>query len=338
MPMSINIDRHYPLQALNTFGLDVHAERFCRFHDVESLKEALEASQGLPRLILGGGSNVLFTSDFQGTVLKNEVKGITQIYQDGSCVRLEVGAGEVWHDLVLHTVKHGWGGLENMSLIPGSCGAAPMQNIGAYGVEMKDTFLKLKAYHIQSGEVHEFTKEQCEFGYRESVFKRKLKGQYVILSITVQVSKDPVLNTSYGAIEQELEAMDKEPTVQTVSEAVIRIRQSKLPDPAVIGNAGSFFKNPVIDATLFDKIIQAHPDMPHYPAPEGHKLAAGWLIEQCGWKGKDLGGYGVHDRQALVLVNRGQATGKAIYALSEEIIRSVKGQFGVDLEREVNIV
>jgi len=323
---------------MNTFGLEVSADQFCRFRSVDMLREGLERAQGLPKLILGGGSNILFTSDFHGMVLRNEMGGMELIEERDGQVIIEAGSGVVWHDLVIYAVDQGLGGIENMSLIPGSCGAAPMQNIGAYGVEIKDCFHSLKAYHIATGEIHEFKADDCGFGYRESVFKRKLKGQYVILSISLKLSKNPNLNTSYGAIEKELEAMGLDANVKNISDAVIRIRRSKLPDPAIIGNAGSFFKNPVINEELFQTLIQAHPHMPHYPALEGHKLAAGWLIEQCGWKGKDLGGYGVHDKQALVLVNRGQGTGEKLYELSEEIIKSVNERFQVELEREVNII
>ena len=323
---------------MNTFGLEVAADQFCRFRSVDMLREALERAQGLPKLILGGGSNILFTSDFHGMVMKNEMGGIHIIHEDDDSVQVEAGSGVVWHDLVLYSVDHGWGGIENMSLIPGSCGAAPMQNIGAYGAEVKDSFRSLKAYHIATGEVHEFNGPDCDFGYRESVFKRKFKGQYVILSITLNLKKNPVLNTSYGAIEQELQSMGRAADVKSISDAVIRIRQSKLPDPMVIGNAGSFFKNPVVNEAVFSELIAAYPDAPNYTAPDGKKLAAGWLIEQCGWKGKDLGGYGVHDKQALVLVNRGQGTGEKLFDLSSDIIESVKEKFGVELEREVNII
>jgi UDP-N-acetylmuramate dehydrogenase len=336
--MSISIEKGVSLKHMNTFGLEVAADQFCRFRSVDMLRAGLEKAHGLPKLILGGGSNILFTSDFQGMVLKNEIGEIQVVQEDEDFALVEAGAGVVWHDLVRFAVEKGWGGIENMSLIPGSCGAAPMQNIGAYGVEVKDCFQSLKAYHIASSEIHEFDGKACEFAYRESVFKRKLKGQYVILSVCLRLNKKPSLNTSYGAIELELETMGLNASVKTISDAVIRIRRSKLPDPAVIGNAGSFFKNPVVEDSLFQKLIGLHPSMPNYPAESGKKLAAGWLIEQCGWKGKDLGGYGVHDKQALVLVNRGQGSGEKLYALSEEIILSVKEKFKVEIEREVNII
>ncbi|MFK7784824.1 MAG: UDP-N-acetylmuramate dehydrogenase, partial [Crocinitomicaceae bacterium] len=250
------------------------------------------------------------------------------------------GAGEVWHDFVLHCVENGYGGVENLSLIPGSVGASPMQNIGAYGAEIKDVFVSLEAYHIESGELHSFDKDACEFGYRESVFKRRLKNQYVITSVTFKLNKEHSINSSYGAIEAELEKMEvSNPTIKDISEAVIAIRSSKLPNPAEIGNAGSFFKNPVVDISVLEEIQKNHENVPNYPAPNGKvKLAAGWLIDQAGWKGKTFGNFGVHKMQALVLVNYSNAQGSDIYNLSTEIIADIQSKFGVQLEREVNIL
>jgi UDP-N-acetylmuramate dehydrogenase len=246
----------------------------------------------------------------------------------------------VWHDFVLYSIDENLGGIENLSLIPGSVGASPMQNIGAYGVEIKDVFHELEAYHIETGEVHTFDNESCQFGYRESVFKRRLKNQYIILNVTFRLSKTPSINTSYGAINDELHAMGVvNPTIKDVSNAVIRIRQSKLPNPAEIGNAGSFFKNPVVANTHVDKLKERHPNMPVYPIDENSsKIPAGWLIEQDGWKGKRFDKYGVHAKQALVLVNYGGASGTDILNLSEQIIQSIEKNFGIKLEREVNIV
>ncbi len=335
---SMKVLKDVSLYQYNTFGLDVKTRGFCEFSSEEELIEALVVGSEGPMMILGGGSNVLFTRDYPGMILRNTIPGIQVVSDEREQVLIQSGAGVVWHELVVYCVKHGYGGIENMSLIPGSVGAAPMQNIGAYGVEIKDVFQSLEALHIPTGEVHTFKAEDCQFGYRESVFKRALKGEYVITTVTLSLSKRPTLNTSYGAIEQELERLGKEASIASISEAVINIRRSKLPDPAQIGNAGSFFKNPVISEVQFKSLEMDFPTIPNYPAPSGKKLAAGWLIEQCGWKGKDLGGYGVHDRQALVLVNRGNATGEKVFQLSEDIIDSVYDRFGISLEREVNVI
>ena len=334
------IQENVDLFPVNTFGIHVNARYFALFQSVNELKRLLNDRPQVPLLILGGGSNILLTKDFEGFVLKNELKGIDIVSETESEVLVKAGAGEIWHEFVLYCIEHGYAGLENLSLIPGSVGASPMQNIGAYGVEIKDVFHSLEAYHIESGEMHTFDKEACAFGYRESVFKRKFKDQYVILNVTYRLNKKPNLNTSYGAIESELNKMGiTAPTIRDISNAVIAIRSSKLPDPKVIGNAGSFFKNPVVDQTVVDQILKTHPDAPNYPAEPGkRKLAAGWLIEQAGWKGKTLENYGVHKLQALVLVNYGGATGDQVFQLSSEIIADVEAKFGVTLEREVNIL
>jgi len=330
------------LTPYNTFGIAARADRAAPFRNADELRGLLAdpAVSGNPLLILGGGSNILFTQDFHGTVLRNEVPGIAVVEEDDTHVRVRAGAGETWHEFVLHCVARGWGGVENLSLIPGKVGAAPMQNIGAYGVEIKDTFDSLEALRIADGEVVLFSKEACAFGYRESFFKREGKGLFVILSVTFRLNKEPVLNTSYGNIQEELAKKGiTEPTIRDVSEAVIAIRQSKLPDPVELGNAGSFFKNPVVPTELVDRIRAQEPDVVAYPAGPGmQKLAAGWLIERVGLKGYRNGPQGVHDRQALVLVNHGGATGQGVFALSEHVLRTVKERFGVELEREVNIV
>jgi len=341
--MAMHILRNADLRPFNTFGVPAQAEALARFSDVDQLRGLLAAPElaGMPRLFLGGGSNVLFTHNWPGMVLLNEIPGIHVVNEDERQVWVQAGAGVPWHQFVLHCVDHGWGGVENLSLIPGKVGAAPMQNIGAYGVEIKDTFHSLEALRISDGEVVTFDRETCHFGYRESYFKREGRDQFVILSVTFRLNKAPhVLNTSYGNIQQELERQGiSVPSIKDVSNAVIAIRRSKLPDPAVLGNAGSFFKNPVVTSVLADRIKQDHPDMPSYPAGEGHmKLAAGWLIEKAGWKGHRANDHGVHDKQALVLVNHGGATGQAIYDLSEQVLRSVHERFGVELEREVNIL
>ncbi|GAO43743.1 UDP-N-acetylmuramate dehydrogenase [Flavihumibacter petaseus] len=334
----------YPLQNLNTFGIAAKAATFSRFRSTEELEALLEqkAAQAhhSPLLVLGGGSNLLLTSDVKSWVLKNDVPGIAKLHEDDEAVYVQAGAGENWHGFVQHCITQGWGGLENLSLIPGNVGASPMQNIGAYGVEIKDCFWDLEAYHLEEKAIHTFTASDCAFGYRESVFKHQLKGQYVILNVTYRLQKHPVVNTSYGAIRQELEKMGvHEPGIKEVSQAVIRIRQSKLPDPAVIGNAGSFFKNPAVDKAVFTDLQERFPEIVGYPLPHDQvKLAAGWLIESCGWKGFRRGDAGCHAQQALVLVNYGHATGKEIYTLSQEILDSVQFRFGVVLEREVNII
>lgn len=334
------ISYNVSLRPYNTFGIDVEATAFAAFSSVSELGELLRENAGkLPLLILGGGSNILFTRPVDALVLRNDIKGFEVVSDDGEIIEVKAGAGENWHSFVRHCVENGWAGLENLSLIPGSVGASPMQNIGAYGVEIKDRFVSLEAWHIASGELHTFTAEQCRFGYRESVFKRELKDQYIIVSVTYRLSHTPSFNTSYGAIGSELAEMGVgELSIQAVSQAVMNIRKSKLPDPAVLGNAGSFFKNPVVTAQQYEVLRQNNPEMPHYPQPDGTvKLAAGWLIEQSGWKGKRVGNCGVHEKQALVLVNYGGATGNEIYALSQAVLDDVKERFGVVLEREVNI-
>lgn len=333
------IELNKNLKDYNTFGISVYADRFAQFLSIEELQSILNQRNGSDLLILGGGSNLLLTKDFKGLVIKNDIRKFEIKEETTDSVIVESGAGENWHSFVLKCIEKGYGGIENLSLIPGSVGASPMQNIGAYGVEIKDVFESLNAFHIQSGEIHTFSKEDCKFGYRESVFKNKEKGEYVIISVTFRLSKNPVVNSTYGAINEQLKVMGIEnPTIKQLSDAVISIRQSKLPDPKIIGNAGSFFKNPTVEIALLEKIKKNHPDIPNYPAENGRKLAAGWLIEKAGWKGKTFGNYGVHKLQALVLVNYNNATGQEIYDLSSRIIEDVFEKFGVSLEREVNIL
>jgi UDP-N-acetylmuramate dehydrogenase len=294
----------------------------------------------LPLFILGGGSNILFTKDVDALVLRNELKGISVVSETDETIDLKAGAGEEWHAFVQYCVEKGLGGVENLSLIPGSVGASPMQNIGAYGAEIKDCFVSLEAFHIEKQELHTFSADDCAFGYRESVFKRQHKGKYIIVSVTYRLQKHPQFNTAYGAIQAQLDEMGvTELSVKAISEAVIAIRSSKLPNPKELGNAGSFFKNPVVSKSDFERIAANYPEMPHYPqADSSEKLAAGWLIEQAGWKGKRVGNCGVHAKQALVLVNYGGATGDEIYALSQAVLDAVEEKFGVLLEREVNIL
>ncbi|HMQ77634.1 MAG TPA: UDP-N-acetylmuramate dehydrogenase [Flavobacteriales bacterium] len=338
----MTVEHDADLAPHTTFRVPARAKALARFSTVDDLRQLLATPElkDLSRLILGGGSNVLFTHDWPGVVLLNELPGVAVVHEDGAHVWLKAGAGVPWHELVMHTVERGWGGLENLSLIPGKVGAAPMQNIGAYGVELKDHFAALEALKIDDGTVVTFRPDDCRFGYRESFFKREGRDRFVILNVTFRLHKHPVLSTGYGAIRDVLaERGITAPTVRDISDAVVHIRRSKLPDPAVLGNAGSFFKNPIVPVALADRIKSAHPGAPVYPAGDGQaKLAAGWLIEQAGWKGHRDGACGVHDRQALVLVNHGGATGRDVFDLSERILRDMQARFGVELEREVNIL
>lgn len=336
----MQIQENISLRYYNTFGIDVKARYFASFSDTDELEETLNFKLQTSNLILGGGSNILFTKDFDGLILKNEIKGIAELHEDNEYVYVKAGAGENWHQFVQHCIQRNWAGIENLSLIPGNVGASPMQNIGAYGVEIDDVFWDLEAYHIPEKRIVTFTRSDCEFGYRESVFKRKYKDQFVILNVTYQLRKKPRFNTSYGPINQELDRMGvRELSIKSISDAVINIRSSKLPNPKEIGNAGSFFKNPTVDTVTFNVLQSKFENIVGYPTTDGMvKLAAGWLIEQCGWKGFRKGDAGCHGGQALVLVNYGNATGKEIYQLSEEILQSVKEKFGVTLEREVNII
>ncbi|MBF9254638.1 UDP-N-acetylmuramate dehydrogenase [Pontibacter sp. 172403-2] len=330
------------LKPYNTFGIDVKARFFARFDSMAKLQQLLQMPEvkHLPMLILGGGSNLLFTGDFDGVVLQNNIKGIEVLREEEVYTYVKAGGGEVWHEFVQFALAQNLGGVENLSLIPGTVGAAPLQNIGAYGVELKDVFYELEAVHLPSGEIHTFDNAACSFGYRESIFKNDLKGQYIVTSVTFRLHRQHQLNTSYGAIKTTLDEMQvQEPTIQDVSAAVCHIRQSKLPDPKQIGNAGSFFKNPEIPVMQYENLKAQFPDIPSYPVtPTTVKVPAGWLIEQCGWKGKVIGNYGVHKNQALVLVNYGGASGDKIRQLALDIIQSVKDKFGIQLHPEVNIL
>jgi UDP-N-acetylmuramate dehydrogenase len=339
--MSTLIQEQVSLKRFNTFGIDVSAALFANIQTEEELKELLQNSdaKNIPMLVLGGGSNILFTQNFEGLLIKVSIPGI-QVVEKGDDVFLTAGAGVVWNDLVVFAVERGYAGLENLSLIPGTVGASPVQNIGAYGVELKDVFSSCTALSIQDGGSRTFSFEDCAFGYRDSVFKRALKEKYIITSVTFKLSKSAKLNVQYGAIQAELAKRNiLEPTIADISRIVSEIRQSKLPDPSTIGNAGSFFKNPVIDADVFQKLKIEHPDVVSFPAGENQfKLAAGWLIEQCGFKGIVAGQTGTWKNQALVLVNHGSATGAEVYNFSERIIMTVKETFGIMLEREVNVL
>jgi UDP-N-acetylmuramate dehydrogenase len=347
----MQIEKNVSLKGYNSFGIDVRSAKFAAFANQEELGTLLEFAAGggsgkgsgsspLPVLILGGGSNILFTKDFDGLVLKNDIRGIELIREDEQYVYVRVGAGENWHGFVEYALQRNWAGVENLSLIPGSVGASPMQNIGAYGVEIKDLFHELEAWSMEENKVYSFSLNDCELGYRDSVFKHRYKGSFVILNVVYRLNKTPKFNIAYGAIREELDHMGvQDISIQAISKAVIHIRRSKLPDPAVIGNAGSFFKNPVVSGEQFGSLQGASPGIVGFANPDGTvKLAAGWMIEQCGWKGYRKGDAGCHAQQALVLVNYGRATGAEIYALSEEIAQSVKKKFGIGLEKEVNIV
>ncbi len=334
--------KNVSLKPYNTFGIDQKASNFCEITTTQDLislvKEGSIADR--PFLVLGGGSNILLTKDFDGLVLKNGIKGIEVVEETGAYVRVKVGAGENWHEFVMYALDHHWAGVENLALIPGTVGAAPMQNIGAYGVEIKEVFHSLEAVDLSNGSLRVFDKAECAFGYRESVFKKELKDKYVITSVIFQLNKQPNYNTSYGAIADTLSEMGvQELSIRAIAEAVISIRQSKLPDPAEIGNSGSFFKNPVVHKSLHASIKSEFSNVPGYPVSEDEiKIPAAWLIEQAGWKGYRSGQIGVHQRQPLVLVNYGGGKGQDILALAKEIQKSVKEKFGVLLNPEVNII
>lgn len=335
------IQSQVSLQPFHTFGMDVKAKWLAAFNTLSELAQCIKSPEFAsgPHLVLGGGSNVLFREDFPGMVLLNRIKGVRCVSEDEQAYYVEVGAGESWHEFVLKSIEEGWFGFENLSLIPGSVGAAPMQNIGAYGVELKDRFHSLKALHIASGALHSFDKQACEFGYRESVFKRRFRDQYIIVEVSFRLLKEPEFRTDYGDITAQLERSGiRELSAKAISDAIIAIRQSKLPDPKLLGNAGSFFKNPEVEQELALAIQAQYPNLSFYPLENGRvKLAAAWLIDQAGWKGKTFGRYGVHKNQALVLVNYGAATGREIFDLSEKIMADIQSKFGVQLEREVNI-
>ncbi|WP_234736079.1 UDP-N-acetylmuramate dehydrogenase [Tellurirhabdus bombi] len=340
----LDIQSNISLKSYNTFGIDAKARYWVEVESQDDLKTLFQLTEFLtiPKLILGGGSNILLTRDFDGLVVKNNIKGIEVVREDSQHVYVRAGAGENWHNFVLYCVAHHYAGIENLSLIPGTVGAAPMQNIGAYGVEIEQVFEQLEAVHLKTGEIHTFLHSDCRFGYRESIFKHEAKGEYIITSVTFQLNKTPTFHTSYGAIQETLTEMgiaDDQLSIKAISDAVIRIRRSKLPDPAEIGNAGSFFKNPEIPKEQFDRLKALYPAMPGYPIGEtAVKVPAGWLIEQAGWKGKRVGNTGVHTKQALVLVNHGGTTGEEVKALAAKIQASVADQFGIHLNPEVNFV
>ncbi len=337
----MEIKSNVSLLPYNTFGIDVACRSFVEIKTIDELLELQSTSQfkDNQRLMLGGGSNLLFTNDFDGLVVKNSMRGMEVVKEEKNYVLVKANAGEVWHEFVLWCIENGYAGVENLSLIPGQVGASPMQNIGAYGVEIKDVCASVEAIHLLTGERVTFTNNECAFGYRESVFKHKNAGEFMITSVTYCLTKEPHFRIDYGDIKQTLADMQVfDLTLKAVSDAVIKIRSSKLPNPKVLGNAGSFFKNPVVSHQKAEELLNRNPVMPNYPVQDGVKIPAGWLIEQCGWKGKVVGNTGAHKSQALVLVNYGNATGNEIYQLALDIKQSVLDKFGVEINPEVNVV
>lgn len=338
----MTVQKNVQLKPFNTFGIEANAKYFVEVSSIKELQNILQNPdyQGIERLVLGGGSNLLLTKDFDGLVIKINIKGVEVLKENNENIWIKSGAGVVWHDLVMHCVNENYAGMENLSLIPGTVGAAPMQNIGAYGIEIKEVFEELEALEISSGKISIFDKQTCNFGYRESIFKHEAKGKYIILNVTFKLNKKPTFHVEYGAIKDTLAEMGIiELNIKTISDAVIHIRQSKLPNPAEIGNAGSFFKNPEIPKTQFEALKIVFPNIPSYPVNATIvKIPAGWLIEQAGWKGQRFGNVGVHVKQALVLVNYGGGKGEEIKELSQKIQASVKEKFGIQLSAEVNFV
>jgi len=337
------IQENISLKPYNTFGVNVSAKYFAEVFSADELIEIFQVAK-MPILFLGGGSNILFTKDFSGSVIKLNLKGISEEIINENEVLVTAKAGENWHEFVQFCLSKNYGGIENLSLIPGNVGTSPIQNIGAYGTEIKDVFHSCKVLNLTNLKLEILTREQCNFGYRDSVFKQN-KGKYVILEVTFRLTtKHHKINIEYGAIKSELDSsvslrMTKEITIQDVSKAVINIRESKLPNPKLIGNAGSFFKNPTIPVSQFEELKQKFENIPGYQNGDSVKVPAGWLIEQCGWKGRQIGNVATHHLQSLVIINKtGNATGKEIFDFSAEIINSVKEKFGIELEREVNII
>lgn len=332
---------NYSLLPYNTFGMDVKAARFVEYESVDELQGFLTGRQekDAPLLHVGRGSNLLFVSDYSGTVLHSGIKGIQVVQETEEFVDLRVGAGEVWDNLVDYTVQKGWYGAENLSLIPGEVGASAVQNIGAYGVEAKDLILAVETVAVETGELRVFTNEECHYAYRESIFKKELKGKYIVTYVTYRLQKKPVYHLDYGNIRSELQKEGGELSLAGLRQIIIHIREAKLPDPEKIGNAGSFFMNPIVPVQQFEELLKMYPEMPHYKVDETRvKIPAGWMIDRCGWKGKHLGRAGVHDKQALVLVNLGGATGAEVVRLAEAIVRSVKEKFGITICPEVNFI
>ncbi len=334
------IKENISLKKCNTFNIDVNGQFYVECFSVQDIIDFLNIhrNKDLPLMVLGGGSNVLFTKDFEGYILRPSIKGINIINETNEEVIVKVGAGEDWDEFVEYCVNNDWGGVENLSLIPGNVGTCPIQNIGAYGVEVKDVIVSVEVLDIETLKVKSFLNLECNFGYRDSIFKRKLKGKQIITSVIFKLKKQPVFKLDYGNLIEELKRFN-EVNLKNIRQAVIEIRESKLPDPDEIGNSGSFFKNPVVQKIIVKKLKEDYPEMPCYELGDDlAKVPAGWLIEKAGWKGKRVGDAGVHEKQALVLVNYGNATGKEIYNLAQEIQKTVKAKFGIDIEMEVNVI
>jgi len=334
------IKENISLLSYNTFGIDAKADYFIEYSSVEELQTALKSEiVKLNRLLhIGGGSNLLFMKDFDGVILHSAVNFIKKVNEDADTVMLEAGAAVNWDDFVAYAVENGWGGVENLSLIPGEVGASAVQNIGAYGVEVQDVIIEVNAVEIETGEFKTFSVDDCQYGYRESIFKKELKGKYIITSVVFRLQKQPEFKLSYQHLEAEV-LKNGDINLQNIRQTIIAVRESKLPDPKIWGNAGSFFMNPVISKAHFNELLAQYPQMPHYFVSETEeKVPAGWLIDQCGWKGKQIGNAAVHDKQALVLVNKGGATGAEIVYLAGQIQDSVKTRFGIELHAEVNYI
>lgn len=334
----------YSLQSCHTFGMEVCAAHFVEYASVEELCEVLSALRGewagMTWLHIGAGSNLLFTSDcYRGVVLHSAIRGMEVVGEDEECVSLRAGAGVVWDELVAHCVSQGWGGVENLSLIPGEVGASAVQNIGAYGVEVADLIEKVETIGVADGKERTFRPTECDYAYRWSIFKGELRGKYIVTHVTYRLQKHPVLHIDYGNVRKELERMGEQPSLESVRRAICNIRNEKLPDPKVLGNAGSFFVNPVVSRSVIERIREDWPEVPYYEAEDGRvKIPAGWLIEQCGWKGRSLGRAAVHDKQALVLVNLGGATGREVVELSRVVAGAVKEKFDIEIHPEVNFI
>lgn len=338
----LKIGENISLRPFNTMGLEISARYYCSVEDVDELKEAIQFGKdnNLEILTLGGGSNVLFTNDFDGLIIHNLIKGKVTLQENDEMVHLFIGAGEVWHDLVRFAVRRDWYGIENLALIPGSVGAAPIQNIGAYGAELKDVLVRVHALDVNTLEELSFSNAECQFAYRDSIFKGEKKGELIVFGIEIILSKIPTINIEYGDIRKVLEEKNvMSADAQAIFDAVCAIRQSKLPDPKELGNTGSFFKNPIVDKSVFERIKKQYPEVPSYPVDdEKVKIPAGWLIEQSGWKGKRIGNTGNHAKQALVIVNYGGAKGKEIWEHAQNVIADIDKNFGIKLQAEVNII
>jgi UDP-N-acetylmuramate dehydrogenase len=336
-----NLSQNFPLKSNNTFGISAIAKHYLTVNSPEDLIRFFKENnpeKDEKRLFLGAGSNLLFVSNFEGLVIRPEIQGIRLINENMDIVEVEAGTGVVWDHFVDHCVEKGWGGIENLSLIPGNIGAVPVQNIGAYGVEAESVIAEVKGIDLDMLEIKSFSHNECKFGYRTSIFKEQLKERFMVTSVVFRLLKQPEFHLEYGALEAEV-CKFGEKTLQNIRKAVIAIRESKLPDPSKAGNAGSFFKNPVVSESVANKLKNNYPDIPLYPAGSGHiKIAAGWLIEKAGWKGKTVGNAAVHDKQALVIINNGGASGKEIFELSEMVVKDVLRKFNIELEREVQVI